>query len=70
MKANDKQIAIINYLQTQLSYWRDTNDIDSPTHGGDINEETINIDCELSDDEESVLEEETYNILKYIRTLQ
>ena len=38
-KINDKQRAIIKFFQKQLSFWENTNDIDSFTHYGDISEE-------------------------------
>lgn len=38
-KINEKQKAIIKFFQKQLSFWENTNDIDSFTHHGDISEE-------------------------------
>lgn len=38
-KINDKQKAVIKFFQKQLSFWENTNDIDSLTHYSDIGEE-------------------------------
>lgn len=36
---SNKQEDIITEIKKQLSYWENTNDIESPTHVSDINEE-------------------------------
>lgn len=38
MKPTEKQKKIINFLIDQLKCWRDTNDINSPTHNSDMEE--------------------------------
>ena len=38
-KINEKQRAIIKFFLKQLSFWENTNDIDSLTHYSDISEE-------------------------------
>lgn len=38
MKPTAKQIKVIEFLEQQLSFWKKSNDIGSPTHIGDINE--------------------------------
>jgi hypothetical protein len=38
MKPTPKQIKVIEFLEQQLKFWKNTNDIGSPTHVGDISE--------------------------------
>lgn len=38
-KPNHNQMAVLKILQRQIHYWQRTNDITSPTHTGDINED-------------------------------
>ena len=38
MKPSNKQLKVIDFLEQQLKFWKNTNDIESPTHIGDISE--------------------------------
>ena len=38
MKPSSKQLKVIEFLEQQLKFWKNTNDIGSPTHIGDISE--------------------------------
>ena len=38
MKPTTKQLKVIEFLEQQLKFWKNTNDIGSPTHVGDITE--------------------------------
>jgi hypothetical protein len=38
MKPSIKQIKVIEFLEQQLKFWKNTNDIGSPTHIGDVSE--------------------------------
>jgi hypothetical protein len=38
MKPSPKQLKVIEFLEQQLKFWKNTNDIGSPTHVGDISE--------------------------------
>ena len=38
MKPTTKQLKVIEFLEQQLKFWKNTNDIGSPTHIGDITE--------------------------------
>jgi hypothetical protein len=38
MKPSSKQLKVIEFLEQQLKFWKNTNDIESPTHIGDISE--------------------------------
>lgn len=37
MKPSPKQLKVIEFLEQQLGFWKNSNDIRSPTHLGDIN---------------------------------
>jgi len=52
MKPSSKQLKVIEFLEQQLKFWKNTNDINSPTHVGDISEfSRANLDDVLSEDE-------------------
>jgi hypothetical protein len=38
LKPTPKQLKVIEFLEKQLSFWKKSNDIGSPTHVGDITE--------------------------------
>ena len=38
MKPSTKQLKVIEFLEQQLKFWKNTNDIGSPTHVGDISQ--------------------------------
>jgi hypothetical protein len=38
MKPTTKQLKVIEFLEQQLKFWKNTNDIGSPTHVCDISE--------------------------------
>lgn len=38
MRPTPKQLKVIEFLEQQLKFWKNTNDIGSPTHLGDITE--------------------------------
>jgi hypothetical protein len=38
MKPSPKQLKVIEFLEKQLKFWKNSNDIGSPTHVGDISE--------------------------------
>jgi len=51
MKPTVKQLKVIEFLEQQLKFWKNTNDISSPTHIGDISEFSRNMDNIFSEDE-------------------
>jgi len=52
MKPSSKQLKVIEFLEQQLKFWKNTNDITSPTHIGDISEfSRANLDDVFSEDE-------------------
>ena len=68
MKPNDNQLEVIEFLMTQLKYWKGTNDISSPTHRGDITEEVIKLD-NITSEERAKLDIETGSLLRLIQSL-
>jgi hypothetical protein len=68
MKPNEQQKKICGLIKSQASFWMNTNDIDSPTHLCDIDEEVANL--ELDEEMESELSfalKELYLIVKVMR---
>lgn len=51
MKPTNKQLKVIEFLEQQLKFWKNTNDIGSPTHIGDISEFSRNMDHIFSEEE-------------------
>jgi hypothetical protein len=52
MKPTAKQLKVIEFLEQQLKFWKNTNDIGSPTHVGDISEfSRANLYDSFSEDE-------------------
>jgi len=66
-KPTEKQMDILNYMSKIIDYWKGTNDIDSPTLQGDLDEELINLEFDLSDTEEAELTDGMNNMLSFIR---
>ncbi|MBQ8521915.1 MAG: hypothetical protein IJ456_11225 [Bacteroides sp.] len=68
MKPSKQQKAICELIKSQASFWMNSNDIDSPTHVCDIDEEVSNL--ELDEEMESELSfalKELYYIVKGMR---
>lgn len=51
MKPTTKQLKVIEFLEQQLSFWKNTNDIGSPTHVGDIREYSQFLSDDFTEDE-------------------
>ena len=51
MKPTTKQIKVIEFLEQQLSFWKKSNDIGSPTHIGDITEFSQFLSDDFTQDE-------------------
>ena len=56
MKPSLKQLKVIEFLEQQLKFWKNTNDIGSPTHIGDVSEFARFLDDTFSQDEISAIE--------------
>lgn len=68
MKPNEQQKKICGLIKSQASFWMNSNDIDSPTHLCDIDEEVANL--ELDEEMESELSfalKELYFIVKVMK---
>lgn len=70
MKPTMIQIKVIDAVIDQLKFWRDTNDINSPTHYCDMDEryQSALEDC-LSEKEIEELKAETCNLFQFIKNL-
>ena len=69
MKPTKTQKTVIETIRRQLTYWRDSNDINSPTHFSDMEDELDALcDC-LSIDEITELNCITNSLLKFIKNL-
>ena len=61
---------VLNYMSKIIDYWKGTNDIESPTLQGDLDEELINIDEELTNSEETELVVKMNNLLGFVRKVK
>jgi hypothetical protein len=66
MKSSQKQKELCSFIMSQASFWSNTNDIDSPTHISDIEEEINNIEW-LSDYERIDLMDKVQDLYFFIR---
>ena len=69
MKPTEKQKAVAKVVEQQGQFWQSTNDINSPTHYGDIQESlfTLSVENIITDEEEKLLDEklgELYTLIK------
>lgn len=51
-KLNKNQIALIRYIEDEIKFWENTNDIKSPTHYSDIDEMLVNTNLNPEDSEQ------------------
>jgi hypothetical protein len=70
MKPSSKQLKVIEFLEQQLKFWKNTNDIGSPTHIGDIREFSQFLDDVLSKDEILFVELITHEIYERILEIE
>lgn len=70
MKPTPKQLKVIEFLEQQLKFWKNTNDIGSPTHVGDIREFSQFLNDVLSDDQIMFVELITHEIYERIIELE
>ena len=68
MKANKIQQYLCDVILSQQSFWRNSNDITSPTHLVDIEEECFaQLDNLISDDDREELVEKLQDLYWFIR---
>lgn len=63
MKPTEKQKKACDAIIQEISWWRDSNDIDSPTHYSDME------DCLRADLDDIISEEEICDIEDCLRTI-
>lgn len=70
MKATPRQKLLLQEVENQITYWRNTNDLDSPTHYGDIEEEARKLeeDAELTKKDRIKFENIIADMLDFIKT--
>lgn len=69
MKPTEKQKKIINFLIDQLKCWRDSNDIDSPTHNSDMEDCFEELEDDISPTDISEFRRLVVNIFLFIKDL-
>lgn len=70
MKATPRQKTIIQEVENQITFWRNTNDLDSPTHYCDIEEEARKLedDASLTEEQRIRFENIMGDLLDFIKT--
>ncbi len=70
MKATPRQKLIIEEIQNQTHFWANTNDLDSPTHYGDIEAEAFKLedDVLLTKEERIKFENLLGDLLDFIKS--
>lgn len=69
MKSNDKQKEICDLIIEQANFWKNSNDINSPTHGCDITESVYNIEWIEQEDADEITNL-LYDLYKKIKHLK
>jgi hypothetical protein len=69
MKPTPRQKLLIEEIQNQAHFWMNTNDIDSPTHYCDIEEEVAKLedDANLTKDERKKFEDLLGDLFDFIK---
>jgi hypothetical protein len=70
MKPTPRQQKLIEEVQNQASFWMNTNDLDSPTHYGDLEEEVKKFvwDDDLSKEDAKKFEDLLGDLLDFIKS--
>lgn len=70
MKPTPRQKLLIEEVQNQVAYWMNTNDLTSPTHYGDLEEEIKKLEdsAELSKADLIKFEDLLGDLLDFIKT--
>jgi len=71
MKPNKNQIALCQLVELNSKYWMNTNDISSPTHGGDLFESIQSVqnwdELNLSESQQKEFESKMNDLLNFIQ---
>jgi hypothetical protein len=72
MKPSDKQKELAKLIQSQAGFWLNTNDINSPTHEGDVGEEVrlLTLNDTITDNQVKVLEAKILDLYYFIRDIE
>lgn len=72
MKPNNIQKKLVKSISSIISSWGTTNDINSPTHGGDITEELFKfyLDDELTENQVEEISNDLGDILNKIKKIK
>ena len=71
MKPTELQKKVCEHIITEAKYWRDTNDISSPTHYADLQDCLfVEFDDVLSEQQLDELEYKLHDILAFIKNLK
>ena len=70
MKPTPRQNLLLNEVQNQVHFWMNTNDIDSPTHYCDIEEEAFKLEdpAVLTAEDRKKFEDLLGDMLDFIKT--
>jgi hypothetical protein len=72
MKPSDRQKEIAKLIESQAGYWSNTNDINSPTHEGDVDEEVrlLTLNDTITDDQVKILSDKILDLYYFIRDIE
>jgi hypothetical protein len=72
MKPNDKQKKIIDLIKGQVSFWLSTNDISSPTHYCDIDQDCVGLTLEndLTEEQAEELAVKISDLFTFVKNLK
>ena len=68
MKPTEKQIMVCDIIKDQLSFWKSTNDLSSPTHSCDISE-TLQEEDRLTEMQKDELDVLLTDLLCFVRSI-
>lgn len=69
MKSSDKQKEICDLIIEQANFWKNSNDINSPTHGCDIHESICGVEW-LTEEQANETEDLLYKLYTKIKHLK
>ena len=70
MKPNKKQLVASHVVKIQASFWQSTNDINSPTHYSDIDQDCIQFEDKIGEENAKVLAEKLSDLYDFIKKLK
>lgn len=70
MKPTTKQLKVIEFLEQQLKFWKNSNDIGSPTHVGDITEFLQFLQDDFTENDIASIDSLTYELYYRIMDIE